>query len=303
MTFLTYQEQLNLVEKGLATVKVKGDISVFKYSRKVMYDYLWDDYPELLECRGHAYNNKTGELIIAAPRKSFNYLENNNWANVPLDTKVTMYKKFNGFMATLTVYNDEILIGTTGTTDSDYAKMAREMILKIYGHNEAAILKWPKDVTYLFEICHPDDPHIVHENPGAVYLGCRAKVDDVYMKKGEFFPVLDNFEDYHPSVTLKEAIEITNNVKHEGFMVYDEHGNVCKMKSPYYVGKKKLMRSRSNFIEQLWNEKGLDTLPEMWHDVVRLLIRDVWEADWRAMSDQERRKVLESYEQKGELCN
>jgi hypothetical protein len=56
------------------------------------------------------------------------------------------------------------------------------------------------------------------------------------------------------------------------------------------------MRAKDSFITELWNEKGLDKLPEMWHPIVSELIRDVWEADWRAMPEQDRRKVLESYE-------
>ena len=125
---LTYEQQLDLVQKKLATAKTVGNLTTFKYARRVMYDYLWNDHPELLECRGHTYDNTNGKLVLAAPRKSFNYLENGTWDDVPDDQPVIAYKKFNGFMATASMYNGELVVGTTGTTGSDYAKMARKHI-------------------------------------------------------------------------------------------------------------------------------------------------------------------------------
>lgn len=282
---LTLSQQQELVRKGLAVDKINGKFITFKYHRKVMYDYLWKKHPELLECRGHTYDLTNGNIVLAAPTKSFNYLEDGHWKDVPLDTKVDIYKKYNGFMATVSVYNGEVIVGTTGTTSSDYAVMAREYINQSYN---VANSYWNPDMTYLFEICHENDPHIVAEKPGVYFLGQRSKLS------GKYYPCASG--EHHNNITLGNALEIVGNVKHEGFMVYDTEGNVCKMKSPYYVGKKKLMRSKGKFIEQLWNEQGLDQLPSMWHDIVMLLIQDVWESDWRAMPEQERRKVLESYE-------
>lgn len=291
---LTLSQQQELVRKGLAVAKTNGKFITFKYHRKVMYDYLWKKHPELLECRGHTYDLTNGNIVLAAPTKSFNYLEDGHWKDVPLNTKVNIYKKFNGFMATLSVYKGEVIIGTTGTTNSDYAKMAREMIFKDWYESTIEHSLRGCKGTYLYEICHPSDPHIVEEKHEAVYLGYRSHVTDTHYEAGEYTPVPSR--EYHFDITLGEALEVTRKVKHEGFMVYDTEGNVCKMKSPYYVGKKKLMRSKDKFIEQLWNEQGLDQLPSMWHDIVMLLIQDVWESDWRAMPEQERRKVLESYE-------
>ena len=290
---LTLSQQQELVRKGLAVAKTNGKFITFKYHRKVMYDYLWKKYPELLECRGHTYDLTNGNLVLAAPTKSFNYLEDGHWKDVPLDTKVNIYKKFNGFMATMSVYEGEVVIGTTGTTNSDYAKMAREMIYRDFDEHNIRN-NFGTTGTYLFEICHPNDPHIVKEKHEAVYLGYRSHVTDKHYTAGEYVPVASS-EWWH-DITLGKALEIVRYVKHEGFMVYDTAGKVCKMKSPYYVGKKKLMRSKDKFIEQLWNERGLDQLPEMWHSTVLLLIQDIHEADWRAMPEQDRRKVLESYE-------
>jgi hypothetical protein len=289
---LTLEQQQKLVSRGLAIAKTNANLITFKYHRKVMYDYLWKQEPEMLECRGHTYDLNTGKIVLAAPTKTFNYLEDSWWNDVSLDTPVKLYKKFNGFMATVAVHNGEVIVGTTGTTNSNYVSMAKEMIFNDYP--EDSIKKWGNGFTWLFEICHVNDPHIVDEKPRAYYLGGRDNMI------GDYIPIR-NFIEYESSYhqcTLAQALEIIKDCKHEGYMCYTNDGTnrVCKLKSPYYVGKKKLMRAKDSFITELWNEKGLDKLPEMWHPIVSELIRDVWEADWRAMPEQDRRKVLESYE-------
>ena len=61
MKIPTYQEQLNFVDRGFAVVSVNAHLSTFKYSRKVMYDNLWNKIPGILECRGsHISNKKKG---------------------------------------------------------------------------------------------------------------------------------------------------------------------------------------------------------------------------------------------------
>lgn len=95
----TYEQMLDLVNQKLATVSVNGNLSTFKYEKWVMFDYLWDTNPLLMECRGHTYDNTTGEIVVAAPTKSFNYLENNWGRELQSDTKVQIAKKYNGFLA------------------------------------------------------------------------------------------------------------------------------------------------------------------------------------------------------------
>lgn len=96
----TYQQQLDLVSKGYAKVSSDGHFDTFKYSRKVMFDYLWNNLKEkgILECRGHVYNNKTGKIINLPVAKTFNYLELDTWKDVPLNQRVHGVKKYNGYM-------------------------------------------------------------------------------------------------------------------------------------------------------------------------------------------------------------
>ncbi len=288
---LTYDQQMNLVNRGLATMKNDGKYTTFKYARKAMYDYLWNKVPELNECRGHTYCNSTKELVQAAPRKSFNYLERGYWSQMPLDTPVEMYKKINGFMAAATIHNDALIVSTTGTTTSEYAQWARQLIERDYKLYDMVI---EPDVTTLFEVVVPQDPHIVQEREGLHLLGVREKAN------GKFHPMGERIR-----CTLEEAIKIAHKDRGEGFMMYAmndnddyDYNNCCKLKTPYYVGKKKLMRMTAKNVELMYNQTRTieNQLPEMWKFAPQMILEHHSKEIWSAMSDQQRRKFLEYIE-------
>ena len=282
----SYETMQRLVAAKLATVSTNGHLDTFKYARRVMFDYLWDTDPALLECRGQTYDNRTGALVVAAPRKSFNYLENGWWKDVPLDTPVIAYKKYNGFMACVSKHEGTGHISTTGSTKSDFVRYAEEYI-------PAANSTWLSDeFTLLYEVVHPDDPHIVDEPIGAHYLGCRSKID------GSFFPY-GKAEDTYVG-TLKGILAIAEVNTGEGMMVYDLHNDPArlapaKIKTPYYVGKKKLMRlSKKNSATMYANPvKFAQGLPEMWKDVPELIVAVYPEAYWNSLPETNRREWLE----------
>lgn len=279
---------MNLVNRGLATLKNDGKYTTFKYARKAMYEYLWYKVPDLLECRGHVYSNATKELVQAAPRKSFNYLERNYWKDAPLDTPVEMYKKINGFMACVTLHDGELLVSTTGTTTSDYAMWAKELIQRDYKYYDLVI---EKDVTTLFEVVVPQDPHIVQEHDGLHLLGVREKAN------GNFHPMGANAR-----CTLEQALEIAKHDRGEGFMMYPmkvngayDYNNCCKLKTDYYIGKKKLMRMTAKNVENMYKTPYFISgqLPDMWYDTPEYIVRKITKDAWLESTDQQRRVILE----------
>lgn len=285
--FNTYQHMQALVSQGFATVKTDGIFDTFKYSRKVMYENLWNKIPGILECRGHVYDNTTGALVQAAPTKSFNYLENGHWQDVSLATRVVMFKKYNGFMAAATIYNDQQVISSTGTTSSDFVKLAKKHIDK---HCFGGLLD--KQSTVLFEILDESDPHIVDEGfASAVALGWR------YKDLGDWYP-----QGMTTACTLSEALQIASKDRGEGFMVYEMNklatGEVCKIKTPYYIGKKILMRMTPKNVHALYSGNCPVRLPEMWYTTALAVQKRFTEEQWVAMDAQTRRVYLEEiYEQ------
>ncbi len=289
---LTMQQQEALVSQKLATKKVCGDYVTYKYAKRVMYDYLWDKHPELLECRGHTYNIHTGELVLCPPKKSFNYLENGTWEGIPLDTPVIAFHKYNGFMASARIVNDELLVATTGTTNpetSQYVGWAKREIEKLdwrYAPVEGN--------TSVYEIVIPEDPHIVDDmHFRAVKLLTRWDDDGFY-----------SINTLGWQVTLGEVLEKAKVARHEGWMVYDAQeywdGNpipsTCKIKTDYYVGKKKLMRMTDSKIEQMFANpvRYMQTnLPQSWDWFADTVVDYLSEDTWKSLGEQERRKMIE----------
>jgi len=279
----TYEQMQELVANKLATVSTNGHLDTFKYARRVMFDYLWDTDERLLECRGQTYDNRTGKLVVAAPRKSFNYLENGWWKDVPLDTPVIAYKKYNGFMACVSKHEGELIVSTTGSTKSDFVGYAKELLPD---------LNWlAPDCTLLYEIVHKDDPHIVDEPVGAHYLG-RRSVDGTFGPYGKA-------EDMYVG-TLKGILAIAEVNTGEGFMVYNlkddpDRLSPAKIKTPYYVGKKKLMRLSAKNSEVMYNnpQKFAESLPKMWQDVPAFITNVYDLSFWKELSEVNRRSVLE----------
>lgn len=276
--FNTYQKMLEMQRDKLAVVSINDNMSTFKYHRKVMYDYLWSDTNGTMECRGHTYDNTTGELIVAAPRKSFNYLENGNGKELDMKTKVQITKKYNGFLACVSSHNERFIVSTTGSTKSEFVKMAESVLpLDRYFHTPS--------YTDFYEIIHEDDPHIVDEGAQrAVYLGSRNKQGRILLT------------DLSSHMTLEDALEVAKQDRGEGFMMYvnDDYQKAYKLKSHYYVGKKKLMRMNSKNIDLMYNKNSVQSLPEMWSDVPRLIIKSFDKEQWKSFPEQERRKFLES---------
>lgn len=284
---LSFDQQMNLVNRGMARMKNDGKFTTFKYHRRAMYDYLWFVETDLLECRGHTYDSVTKELVQAAPRKSFNYLENDYWwSAVDLDTQVEVYKKINGYMACATLHNGELVVSTTGTTTSEYAQWAKELILKDYALYDMVI---DSDASTLFEVVVPQDPHIVNERIGLHLLGMREKAGD-----GTFHPCNGT-----GVMTLAEAITLAETDRGEGFMVYrkDEDSKLapCKLKTPYYVGKKKLMRMSAKNVELMYDNALVTSkaLPAMWADAPIEIVGKFAKEEWLSFDDQQRRVFLE----------
>ena len=286
MKIPSYDEQLLLVKKGYAKKSTNGHLDTFKYSRKVMYDYLWNELKDegILECRGHTYDNRNGNLVSLPLTKSFNYLENDTWKDVSLNTRVFCCKKYNGYMLAATKYNDELVVSTTGTTNSNYVKFAVEKYSKDL--TKVAI----EGLTDLYEVVDNDfDPHIVEEKSGLYHLGYRINADI----SGFWQPY--NLKDAL-YCSLGEVLELSKTNKSEGWMVYINNMNFCKIKTEYYIGKKKLMRMRNT--DLIWdNPRTVENLlPSRWKNAVEWIREGFTKGVWKLLTEQQRRFYLEQIE-------
>jgi hypothetical protein len=239
-----YVETSNLVN-----MKECGDgIYVLKYKKRVFYDNLWNEY--IAECRGSIVD-KDFNLVTYPFTKIYNYGIEKEAPKLDKDTQVTAFRKVNGFMVAMTWYNGDVLVSTTGSTDSDYVNMAKEMMLKHMPWADWQMALGSDDsrgMTYMFECVHPNDPHIVIEKSGMYVLGYRenefgSKVGhDPFMLKelGVLFKCFVP-ESYTTNMTRLE--QMAKECKHEGFVFYTNDGVSAKIKSPYYLTSKWVARN------------------------------------------------------------
>jgi hypothetical protein len=241
------KESLRMFVEGnlsLVSKKPAGDgIYVLKYKKRVFYDNLWNDYLE--HCRGIIVDDEFN--VVQYPfTKIYNYGIESKAPKLDESTRVTAYRKVNGFMAAVTWHNGDLLISTTGSTDSDYVDYVREMIGDNIDNNRM-VCEENSEYTYMVECCHLSDPHIVPEENGMYLLGVRKKEYCSKIELGDWMigaAFLMNCkvpESY--DVTLKELIEMSKTCKHEGFVFYTEDGVSAKIKSPYYLVKKFVARN------------------------------------------------------------
>lgn len=293
----------DLVERGLVQKKSYTEgpyagLSVFKYSRKVFYDALWNADPRLLEARGMVLDSD-GNPVIWPFTKVFNYGENKT--TLPKETKVVAVRKVNGFMAAVRYWNGQLLVSTTGSLDSDFAVIARKHIEKLQGIEVMACLH-----TVLFEICDESDPHIVEEECGAYLIGARmmqgTSNEGGMLSEGlldAWARLLSAKRPLSFSCSFGELLEQTKTCQHEGFMVRiddQEQETVMKLKSPYYLVKKFLMRMGAGKTELMATNptKFKESIDEEYHELTDFISINYRQC-WKDMDQFERRKVIEDY--------
>ena len=282
-----YVESSNLVN-----MKEAGNgIFVLKYKKKVFYDNLWNDY--IAECRGSIVDADFN-LVSYPFTKIYNYGIEKEAPVLALDTQVTAYRKVNGFMVACTWYNGDILVSTTGSTDSPYVAMAKEMMLThmSWADWQLAFNRSDMDgMTFMFECVHPNDPHIIPEKSGMYILGYRENVwgSKVGYNNEVLLDLANMFNCHKPEVyetTVGNLVEQTKNVRHEGFVFYTADGVSAKIKSPYYLTSKWVARNpRTDKLVDL-NKDIKHNLDEEYYPLVDAIRANI--VEYTAMDEQAR---------------
>lgn len=288
-----------LIVKGLVKQKrYDNGLSVFKYTREVFYKALWNEDPLLLEARGMVLDDD-GNKVIWPFTKVFNHHENGT--ELDLDTVVVAPRKVNGFMAACRYWNGELIVSTTGTLDSNFAKLARNHIEGLAEYPFVEVMA--KNYTLLFEICDNSDPHIVSETEGAYLIGARDMVTGEMITEAHLDILARACEALRPARfhgTFREVLALLQNCKHEGYMVRlatAEQPTVMKLKSPHYLAKKFLMRMGQKKIDFMFTdtEEFLKTIDEEFYGVTNWIISTINKEGWAVLTDQQRREIIEDY--------
>ena len=282
-----YVESSNLVN-----MKEAGNgIYVLKYKKKVFYDNLWNEY--IAECRGSIVD-KDFNLVAYPFTKIYNYGIEKEAPVLSDDTEVTAFRKVNGFMVSVTWHNKDVLVSTTGSTDSDYVNMAKEMMLFHMCWADWQMAMMSEDLegmTVMFECVHPNDPHIVTEKAGMYVLGYRYNIwqAPVGHHAGILKALGEKFNCHVPEyydVTLGDLKKMAKECKHEGYVFYTEDGVSAKIKSPYYLTSKWVARNpRTDKLVDL-NKDIKHNLDEEYYPLVDAIRANI--VEYTAMDEQAR---------------
>lgn len=301
----------SLVDKGLVsekTFEAYPELRMYKYKKKVFYKALWNEDENLCEARGLVLDLK-GNIVTLPFRKVFNYKENG--AIIRPTATVKLVEKRNGFFAACSLYNGEVLVSTTGSLESPFVKLAKDKLdLEAVKHSLEGLKEaFSSSGTLMFEICHENDPHIVEEDIGAYLIGYRLhdsrllapeEVLDRIAVAYTYVSQIDKevFRPKHTYCSFKAALKKLRTCKHEGFMAYQKGSErTVKLKSPYYLTKKFLMRMGESKVSFMFEniEKFRETIDEEFYSVVEYITQSFSMEDWQSYSDQQRRNIIEEY--------
>lgn len=264
---------------------------VLKYKKCVFYDSLWNEYLE--QCRGTIVDEDFN-LVSYPFTKIYNYGIEKKAPILDKETTVTAFRKINGFMVSVTAFNGTVLVSTTGSTDSNYVEMAKEMMLTHMCWEDWELAFAPADmagITVMFECCHPNDPHIVPEKAGMYVLGYRENKWNSPIGHNPFLlqDMGRMFKCFVPESTttnLARLEQMAKDCQHEGYVAYTNDDQSFKIKSPYYLTLKWVARNpKTNKLVDLKRDikKSIDEEYYNLIDAIRLNI-----VEYTAMTEQER---------------
>jgi hypothetical protein len=289
-----YVESSNLVN-----MKEAGDgIYVLKYKKRVFYDNLWNEY--IAECRGSIVD-KDFNLVTYPFTKIYNYGIEKAAPVLAPDTKVTAFRKVNGFMVAMTVHKGELLISTTGSTANDYVEYAKEMMVTHMPLTDWRMALGTADclgMTFMFECVHPSDPHIIPEKSGMYLLGARENTWGSKIVCDPFFLIdfansLNCFRAESTMTNMAQLQVLAKECKHEGYVFYTEDGVSAKIKSPYYLTSKWVARNpRTDKLVDL-NKDIKHNIDEEYYGLIDAIRENI--VAYTAMNEQERLDWVRDY--------
>ena len=265
-----------------------GTLRIYKYDKKVFFKNLWHLDPLLVKSRGLVLDTN-GNIVQHPFTKVFNFNENGSGLDIPNDKEVIAATKENGFLGCITKWNNELLITTTGSFDSDFTNYIKDFITnkqfehfdhKLYGNLFKFLSN--NDLTLMFEVIHPNDPHIIKyekEEMGLRLIGARGKnINDKELPEEKLDEIGKLINVKRPEWFKIEYGELKDLVKSsqlEGYMVrdIDTQETLLKFKTPYYLTTKFIGRMSIANINFMYSNpnKFKENVDEEYYQLVDLI--------------------------------
>jgi len=293
-----------VIKDGYVVKKEYPLFSVYKYSKKVFFKNLWNESPLLLKARGIVLDF-AGNIVVHPFDKIFNYLENDAGKDISDDEVVVYVEKLNGFLGNISLnpYTKQFLYSTTGSLDSDFAKMIEEMVdKKTVGKLYKFFSK--NDLTLSFEVIHPNDPHIIkysEDEMGLKLIGARGKdFNDKSLTEEAVDAIAEEIGFERPSygrIEFGKLKEMVKTSELEGYMVRkdnEEQDFIVKFKTPYYLITKFIGRMSMKNIRFMFSnpKKFKENIDEEFYGIVDSIVSNITKEEFEAMPELEKMEMI-----------
>lgn len=226
------------------------------FSRKAFQKNIWN--AATIHARGLFIDATTGDVKMRSYNKFF-YI-NTDPTGEHLQFPAVAYKKYNGFLGIMSVVDGDIVLASKSTTQGPFKELFQEIwnTLDVADVNALKNLSEQNNCSFVFEVCHVDDKHIIDFNENHLYL--LDAIPNTYNTAGitvdtQFSQaILQLVKPVSEALSLKEELCTFNNRAEldayvdahkndhtlEGMVLVDDRGYMCKEKFLYYVKVKQL---------------------------------------------------------------
>lgn len=267
--------------------KLPHDILSLNFSEEVFHHSIWNDIT--VKARGLFVDASTGEVLARSYDKFFNIGERNNKEDEikELQYPVRLAMKENGFLGILSWDHrrDELIIASKSTTEKEYVGYIKDVWNLVEENIKQELIEILKRThcSALFEVIHPNDPHIVNYYgskrmylldfvPNVLHIADGKNIDRELSEQlkrelqifigsdlNGVFRFVKEIIAYHPynfELSVEVLTECRQNI--EGYVITDNAGKMYKVKCDHYNTWKRRRRTFQLFKDVLFDE----SLPE-----------------------------------------
>lgn len=283
---------------------------IFKYAKSVHFDRLWDSEPLLEKTRGIVFDIG-GQIIVHPFNKLYNYEEYDAGKHLTPEHNVRAVEKLNGFLGCITKhpYRNDLLFSTTGNLDNEFTNYIKSFVTPELKLRMLNFFAANGNHTFMFEVLHPDDPHIIQYKPedyGLWLIGVRGLNEtDKIKTEAELDNIGNTLSLRRPShftCSFKDLLSKLKECKHEGFMVWEITPNgeeipIMKIKSDYYLVTKFLSRITPKKIESLYKDHKAfrQTIDEEYYSLTEHIVHNIPKEVFLTMKELDRVKMIQDF--------
>ena len=267
----------NLIEQARQNPKLvqikdlgKGLCSL-NFTSKAFQDKKWNDLT--IKARGLFLAKETGKVVARSYEKFFNLLEREETtlSGICKNTELpcTAYKKENGFLGIVSLWNDKLLVCSKSQNFGEFAQMMRDTLVETLGR--AGIRKLKNylrlhDNSLVFECINLKDRHMIKYDKNEVVLleGFANDLEEHTISYTELCSLARDFgcrvkekiKDITDKKQLLEFVdEVLNDLSNEteGYVFEGANHFRFKIKTPYY----KFWKQLRGYLRQLQKGRGV----------------------------------------------